>query len=63
VTTENWLAAMAAYAGVSMSCGMSAVPNLRPIFAASARREVGLVPGCALAARGAHREKTASSHC
>jgi hypothetical protein len=39
---------MAAYAGVSMSCGMSAVPNLRPILAASARREVGLVPGFAL---------------
>src|SRR5580704_3494731 len=39
---------MAAHTGVSMSCGISAVPNLRPIFAASARREVGLVPGFAL---------------
>src|SRR5215469_8552460 len=39
---------MAAYDCVSMSWGMSAVPNRRPILAASARREVGPLPGSAL---------------
>ena len=43
VTTENWLPAIAANEGVSMSCGISAVPMRRPIFAASARRELGSV--------------------
>jgi hypothetical protein len=37
VTTENWLLAMAAYDGVSMSCGISAVPNRSPIGAARSR--------------------------
>ena len=41
MTTENWLPAMAAYEGVSMSCGISALPKRRPILAASARREAG----------------------
>ena len=41
VTTENWSAAMAWYAGWSRSYGMTAVPMRRPMFAASARRESG----------------------
>src|SRR5216684_6483742 len=50
---------MAAYEGVSMSCGISAVPRRRPIFAASARRESGvsswpeLGPAASLAPEGA----------
>src|SRR5579862_5766743 len=39
VTTENWLAATAAHAGVLMSCGMIALPTRRPIAAARSRSE------------------------
>ena len=40
VTTENWLAATAAHAGVLRSCGMIALPTRRPIAAARSRSEL-----------------------
>src|SRR5215471_14938083 len=39
VTTENWLAATAAHAGVLMSWGIIALPTRRPIAAARSRSE------------------------
>jgi hypothetical protein len=39
VTTENWLPAIAAYEGVSMSCGMRAEPKRRPTPAARSRSD------------------------
>src|SRR5260370_40412675 len=39
VTTENWLAAIAAYDEVSMSCGIRAEPKRRPILAAKPRSD------------------------
>src|SRR5215469_11029012 len=48
VYTENWLAAMAAHAGVLRSSGIIALPMCMPILAPSARREVGSILGSEL---------------